>query len=1445
MNLILKYIQLLWLFLILSNTGQAQITVEATAGIVSGFYTTLQDACDNINTGYHQGDISIRVHASTTETASARIDSSGVSTGAYYTSITIMPADTATVTKVISTSASGFVLFDLEGADFITVDGRPQGIGSLRLLTFENTGATSTSLTMRLMDGASDNTFRYVNFVSNTQAVASGINVQLSTSAATTGNTNDSFYYCSFSNGRNNMVIAGTAANPMDQISITGCLFSNHGNVGININGGGVLNLVIDSNTISQSTGQSTASIGISLAQNVDGSVYTVTRNRIFDLRTTATAGVTGIQYLPSSVSPSTTPILNCFNNFIALTQPNTTASFVMGFLFDGTQAGVCRFIHNSVRIGGTHSGGSSGNLVSGGVFKTQSVSGSTWVCRNNIIINNRSGGTNGVFHTAGFVSGFSITGTYDIDYNIYWASGGAGNGPFPAIWNGTLYGSQADYQDAAAPYEQHSFYSNVTFSSNTELTLAGTSVNNFILMGVQAHPLVTNDILGNTRPNLTYKGAHQSNPFTNLKDAAVKEVYTLGRLPIPYAVPHTIRASIGNEGLDTLFNQQVDVTVSGTNSFTDSQQIDTLLPGESKYVSFNPFYYTNTGNCIVTISVPDDSTNTNNSKSFNQIVTNGVYGYAEPTLPSIGGVGFNGTGGDFIAKFPYSGYNNINQVGVNFSQGGQPYQIVIYGMSNDRPGALLWNSETYTSTTGTNTITVEPALAISGTFFVGVRQLGSTNIAFGYQSEDPVRDFTFYYKASVVNNWSDFASTSSAFRFMVEPRLQVADDIGVKNVYYPCKAAVLNSPPENLVLSVINYGLNQEDSFTVSYQITGPVNINGTDTFRFVGLYSSQEVKLNLSNIFNPNAVGSYTLKAWTRILGTQDLSPENDTLTYVFSVTNINNTNAGNNLVLNGTSQSATVLETGSLNLSTDMLTIEAWIKPGILGGQRFIVSKDNDPSYSAYALWLNASGHLVFRFYNVGGLDSIVSTTALPQATYSHIAATYDGNTIVTKLYINGQDAGTKLTLPGMSNNIAPLYIGRGKDGVGTYFSGSIDELKIWDTVRTDDQIRNDIHTRLPNFAHPNLKGYWRMDESSGPAIADASGHCNAGILENSPTFAASEIPLGTPAVFQQSINYPGGVVPFPGSNVEMNFYNQSGSNDVYIHKFAGNPIGVLPSIVPGGVASVHPNNWIVYRYGNGIMDSAEATFFTNGMTLSADPNDFYLFNRSTGSSSGWFLSDTANAIDPNTGMVTFTILPNTFNNQFSIGANNNPLPVQLLYLNAQRNHSDVQLKWATASETNNAGFAVERSTDGKLFMQIGFVKGAGDATTITNYSFTDANIFDNTTNNILYYRLVQTDFNGNTQYSSVVSASAKNEMSEGINLYPNPFTDKLFVLPSAPVGSSIKLEVSELTGRKLHSYEYIVSSKTPFEIPDLNSLPKGIYLIQTTINSTISVQKIAKF
>lgn len=116
----------------------------------------------------------------------------------------------------------------------------------------------------------------------------------------------------------------------------------------------------------------------------------------------------------------------------------------------------------------------------------------------------------------------------------------------------------------------------------------------------------------------------------------------------------------------------------------------------------------------------------------------------------------------------------------------------------------------------------------------------------------------------------------------------------------------------------------------------------------------------------------------------------------------------------------------------------------------------------------------------------------------------------------------------------------------------------------------------------------------------------------------------------------------------------------------------------------------------------------------------------------------------------------------------------LPVKWISFIGRLNETTVLLEWITASEQNNKGFEVQRSTAATLnesWNTIGFVKGAGNKQTQSRYAHTDneaAALLAK--HSVLYYRLKQLDHNHHAAYSKIISVTAGSEKS--FRVYPSP-------------------------------------------------------------------------
>lgn len=152
------------------------------------------------------------------------------------------------------------------------------------------------------------------------------------------------------------------------------------------------------------------------------------------------------------------------------------------------------------------------------------------------------------------------------------------------------------------------------------------------------------------------------------------------------------------------------------------------------------------------------------------------------------------------------------------------------------------------------------------------------------------------------------------------------------------------------------------------------------------------------------------------------------------------------------------------------------------------------------------------------------------------------------------------------------------------------------------------------------------------------------------------------------------------------------------------------------------------------------------------------------------------------------LVWTELPPTTYSVFTLGTRGtvDPLPIELLGLDAQAQGRLVRVAWSTATERNNERFEVERSADASTFMTIGGVPGAGNSTSMLYYSWEDEAPLNGTS----YYRLRQVDHDG--KYSLSPTVVVLRNYNGAPAIYPNPVEDHVrIVVPSLPQGGAIKV------------------------------------------------------
>jgi len=194
----------------------------------------------------------------------------------------------------------------------------------------------------------------------------------------------------------------------------------------------------------------------------------------------------------------------------------------------------------------------------------------------------------------------------------------------------------------------------------------------------------------------------------------------------------------------------------------------------------------------------------------------------------------------------------------------------------------------------------------------------------------------------------------------------------------------------------------------------------------------------------------------------------------------------------------------------------------------------------------------------------------------------------------------------------------------------------------------------------------------------------------------------------------------------------------------------------------------------------------------------------------------------------------------NDGFALGTVVNiPLPIELLSFTAVAGSNQVDLFWTTASELNNDYFTVEKSQDAEVFVTVTTVEGAGTSNQAHQYSAVDKNPFSG----VSYYRLKQTDFNGNSMYSKVIAVQFFSDDANAFDIYPNPATAQTFNLAfgSHWEGDPTTLQIIDITGRTLMSVSFICHALVPVSI-DRSTFKPGVYLVSVYLNNRRQVRKL---
>ncbi len=178
----------------------------------------------------------------------------------------------------------------------------------------------------------------------------------------------------------------------------------------------------------------------------------------------------------------------------------------------------------------------------------------------------------------------------------------------------------------------------------------------------------------------------------------------------------------------------------------------------------------------------------------------------------------------------------------------------------------------------------------------------------------------------------------------------------------------------------------------------------------------------------------------------------------------------------------------------------------------------------------------------------------------------------------------------------------------------------------------------------------------------------------------------------------------------------------------------------------------------------------------------------------------------------------------------------LPVEMAYFRGKAtDNRTVLLEWSTKSELNNAYFTIEKKVGDSDFILVDTLRGAGNSNQEKYYEYEDKHVFASS----VYYRLKQTDFDGDYKYFNIINVATNKSVNGGVaplkilQAGPNPFTDKFILLYNSLGSNSLQLKISAINGKTVHQEALQpVDGENEFILPENVHLEAGVYIVTLT-------------
>jgi hypothetical protein len=360
----------------------------------------------------------------------------------------------------------------------------------------------------------------------------------------------------------------------------------------------------------------------------------------------------------------------------------------------------------------------------------------------------------------------------------------------------------------------------------------------------------------------------------------------------------------------------------------------------------------------------------------------------------------------------------------------------------------------------------------------------------------------------------------------------------------------------------------------------------------------------------------------------------------------------------------------------------------------------------------------------------------------------------------------------------------------------------------------------------------------------SATDSDGATSETSIELNVLQPGAETGGETPVAVEQLMVGKDSLYTFGATGVKLGFSGVSSGGSVTVEKF-GSP--------PAGGSTIEEDSVSQFRYvidpeSQLSFDSTEVRFMLStvpGIVDGVSQGDIVIYSRpeeGTGSFSKLttMLDDKGDDDPSNDELVAMV---GSFS-EFALASDSEPLPVEMADFKATTVEKDqVRLTWQTASETNNAGFEIQRRSDEQgSWTKVDFVESKADGGTANeahSYRFEDVEL--PYAANELRYRLRQVDIDGSASFSDQVTIQRTVDEVELLGTFPNPTRERATVRFAVPERQEVALELYDVLGRRVRT---VVNGKregrqeTQINASDLSS---GIYFLRLQAAGQIQTQR----